>query len=437
MKRPNVQSLLRGYSYIFNNVEYANIFSLSFATSFLSAMLIPVFPLWVAKDIKVPLPSMFFLFAILGVCGAILNAVVGMVSDRIGRRKIFIEVALVLAAFRGLMYSFFPYVFIIIIMSSLTQISMGALPFAALNKKIEQKRHKRLKGLITASVRTSVSLGYVLGPFVGILLIINISFKMFFLIYGLAYFILFLIVKFNVLNMLYPRTNQVSNLSKPDELDKAKSCTQDVIIAPERKTIVPKPNKSNILAIIFSVASVIFLFAGNLTCNSLLTIYVDETFSRLAIAIVFGVGPVLEVFVFPLVGRLNDKFGVVKMVFIGAVSEIIYFALLAYVHNVYLIVLVQGFGTFYIAVLFSGAMMYIQNQIKQSIGFSSSVYFSAISIAKVIGNTLLGAMFIKYSYKECFLVLAFMTFIGLLFLICNELFIKKRGTDFRLKALLS
>lgn len=69
----------------------------------------------------------------------ILNIVLGYLSDKIDKQKIFIEAALLLSIGRGILYSFFPLVGVIIAASWLTQVSSGALSFAMLKEKILAK----------------------------------------------------------------------------------------------------------------------------------------------------------------------------------------------------------------------------------------------------------------------------------------------------------
>ncbi len=69
----------------------------------------------------------------------ILNIVLGYLSDKIDKQKIFIEAALLLSIGRGILYSFFPLVGVIIAASWLAQVSSGALSFAMLKEKILAK----------------------------------------------------------------------------------------------------------------------------------------------------------------------------------------------------------------------------------------------------------------------------------------------------------
>src|SRR5437763_14426471 len=159
-------------------------------------MFISIFPLWILNEVGESISSVFFILSIIGIVSALLNVFIGHITDLIGRRKLVIETGIILSALRAFLFCFFPYVGVIIGFSWITQIANGSLLFAILRDKIKSNGHITEQGIITSTVRTSISVGFIFGPWLGISLITLISFKMFFLIYGTAYLLLFLYVKF-------------------------------------------------------------------------------------------------------------------------------------------------------------------------------------------------------------------------------------------------
>lgn len=389
--------LVNSYALVLKDPDYRNLFILNFGLSVLGAMLVPVFPLWVLQKVKVSVSEVFFILAIVGVGSAILNIVLGYLSDKIGKQKIFIEAALLLSIGRGILYSFFPLVGVIIAASWLTQVSSGALSFAMLKEKILAKNQLPLEGQITSTVRAAVSIAFVVGPWLGITLVHLMSFETFYLLYAGLYFALYLIVKFKIQD----------------------SSTLVTARAEQQSSAVLK---SQLTPLALCLLLIVLLVAGNLSSSPLLVLELQNHASALAIGIVFGVGPFFEVIAFPLIGHLNDKIGTYKTLLLGGLIGVAYFYLLSLSLNVYFIITCQIIGTLYVATLFSTLMIYVQKVLGGKSGMSSSFYFSAVSLAGVFCNALLGTALAKFDYSVGFLILAAVAVCGIIVLLVARRF---------------
>ena len=184
---------------------------------------------------------------------------------------------------------------------------------------------------------------------------------MFFLIYGTAYLLLFLYVKFFLKDH-----SKIDNKSTK-----------------EKSKVV---NRKNTLKILTTSLIFVLLFTGSSANGSLLTLYADDLFSSWAIAAVISIGPIFEIIVLPLIGMVNDRIGTKKTMQLGGIGGVIYFCLLAINNDFYLLLFVQIFGTLYSAMLFTSLMIYIQETFKDRVGFASSVYFSGMSISTIAGR---------------------------------------------------
>lgn len=389
--------LFESYAQVLKDPDYRNLFILNFGLSVLGAMLVPVFPLWILQKVKVSVSEVFFILAIVGVGSAILNIALGYFSDKIGKQKIFIEAALLLSIIRGVLYSFFPLVSVIIAASWLTQVSSGALSFAMLKEKIIAKNHLAQEGQITSTVRAAVSIAFVVGPWLGITLVSLMSFEHFYLLYAALYLGLYLIVKFKIQD----------------------SATL-VTAAAESKALVSV--RKQILPLSLCMLLIVLLVAGNLSSSPLLVLELQNHAAAWAIGIVFGVGPFFEVIAFPLIGHLNDKIGTYKTLLLGGLIGVAYFYLLSLSLNVYFVISCQIIGTLYVATLFSTLMIYVQKVLGGKSGMSSSFYFSAVSLAGVFCNALLGTALAKFDYSVGFLILAAVATSGIIVLLVARRF---------------
>lgn len=391
------QMLVDSYALVLKDSDYRNLFILNFGLSVLGAMLVPVFPLWVLQKVKVSVSEVFFILAIVGVGSAILNIVLGYLSDKIGKQKIFIEIALLLSIVRGVLYSCFPFVSVIIAASWLTQVSSGALSFAMLKEKIIAKNQLALEGKITSTVRASISIAFVIGPWLGITLVHFMSFEKFYLLYAALYLGLYLIVKFKIQDSSTLSTSRAENHSQVNL-------------------------QKQFLNLSLCLLLIVLLVAGNLSSSPLLVLELQGHASTTAIGIVFGAGPFFEVIAFPVIGHLNDKIGTYKTLLLGGLIGVSYFYLLSLSINVYFVIFCQIIGTLYVATLFSTLMIYVQKVLGGKSGMSSSFYFSAVSLAGVFCNALLGTALAKFNYSVGFLILAVVAASGVVILLLARKF---------------
>lgn len=145
--------------------------------------------------------------------------------------------------------------------------------------------------------------------------------------------------------------------------------------------------------------------------------HVNELFVPWAISAVIGIGPIVEIVVFPLIGMLNDRIGTKETLLLGGITGVIYFILLSFNTNLFLLLLIQIFGTLYTAVLYISLMIYVQDTFKERTGFASSFFFSGMSLSMIIGNAILGSVLLKWGYNVGFLLLAGLTMLGVMAII--------------------
>ena len=232
----------------------------------IGAMLGPVFPLWILNVLHASVSRVFFIMAIMGAGTLALNVFAGHLTDVFGKRKLLMEFTFVLAAIRGVFYTFFPYVWVVIGTSWLTQLSTGASIFSVLVDKIRANGDEEREGIITSTVRTSVSIGYMLGPWLGIGLVSLVSYRIFFLCYAMLYLMLAVAVR-----VVVKDTKRINRKVK------------------EKISIGRTIWMSG-----FTGLLIIFLFAGNLTGPSLLALMLNKVTTKWMLAAAFGIGPLLE-----------------------------------------------------------------------------------------------------------------------------------------------
>ncbi|MCP1427469.1 SET family sugar efflux transporter-like MFS transporter [Paenibacillus sp. DS2363] len=399
-----MEQLLAGYKLIWKNSQYRSVFTILTIVSMFSAMSIPIFPLWIEEVAQLPRSYVFFTLALSGLATPILNVIAGYWTDRVGNRKVLLELALLLMVLQGIMYTLFPYAWSVIAITWLTQFAKSSLLFAMIEDQIIREGHEDKRGILTSTVRSGVSFGYIVGPFFGILLANVVTYKYFFLVYGVLHAFLFIGSRFYL------------------KKESRKRCNSH-----KRKARIEF--KKQFFIISFSVLMAVCLLSGNMSVSSLLSLSVNDFASPWVLAIIFGLPPIIEIFVFPIVGLINDKLGSYKTLLIGIVCEVIYFVMLFFLKNPTWIIFIQLFGTVYTVVLFSSLMIFIQTKLPGQTGLSSALYFSSMNSSRVLGQFILGFTVMRWGTYAGFLSLGLLALIGLVICIGLEMNFTSKKID--------
>jgi SET family sugar efflux transporter-like MFS transporter len=396
--------LVQGLTVVISEPDYRTIYIFTGLNALLSAMMRPILPLWIVHGLKISSSSVFFVLSAIGAVGMVTNLMLGHVSDILKRRKSLIELGVVLVAVRGFLFATVPSLASAII-GSVLKVSTTGLGFAALRDKMVNRDDIEREGIVIATVRTSASFGYMVGPVVAISLVSLLSFRGFFYLYGA--------ISLLALGYVHVYFQEKSPSQKTSALNDSQQHGSAI--------------ESGVFTVVVVAILVVLLLAGSNTSGSLLALYVDKKYSHWAVAAVFGVGPVFEMGVFPVVGMMNDRLGTQKMVLLGILGELIYFFALYFSRSLLALLVVQVFGTFYTAVLYSTLMTYVQNLFRHRAGFSSSLFFSLGSLSSVIGNLLIGSAVAQGSYRTGFLVLEGATIVALLIWFAYRYSVRRLG----------
>jgi len=301
---------------------------------------------------------------------------------------------MVLFCARDFLYCFFPNIFVIAATSWINEIKTGGLAFAVLQELIKKQAHESMQGFITSAVRTSISIGFIVGPWIGVNLVSFFSYSVFFIIHGIVYIFLLIFTHLTL--------------------------TEDPTLPRETAKVRWKLKSDELRLLLLTVIIIVLLSTGSQTSGALLVLVLDKLLEPWAIAAIISVGPIFEVLIIPLVGLLNDRIGTRKTLLLGGVAGTAYFLLLAISKTFVLLLLLQIFGTLYTAVLFTSLIFFVQNAFRDRLGFSSSLFFSGNSLSSIIGNALLGSVLVNWGYDVGFLFLGGMTLAGVFLVVSTR-----------------
>ncbi|MFB5759254.1 MFS transporter [Paenibacillus medicaginis] len=395
----------KSFSIIFSNKDYVYLSLINVLQGLLSAIIVPVFPLWVMNEVHVSVSHVFYLLSVIGLGNAVINTFVGSLSDKLGKRKLFFELSMCLSIIRNVLYAFFPYITVIIIASWITQLSASGITFAILDDKIKANGDENHSGIINSIIRGAISVGFILGPWVGTMLISIMSYRTFFILYAMCYLLLLLLIRY----LIHDSTK----------------------ITPKKEVIKNKKKESiRIRSVYLTVGVIIFtvlIYAGIQSINPLLTLYVNERYETWVIGALLGFSVVFEIPFFIIVGKMVDKIGTERTLYIGIISEILYFALLSISTNIYVLFALQILGAFHTVILFISVMIYIQSLFEGKTAFSTSMFFSILMVTGTLSNGLIGLV-LHSGYSKVFLLFAFCSLGGLTILLALSSYKRKQSS---------
>lgn len=273
------------------------VLTIGFVVSFSSGLLTPVLPIYL-ETLGILTSQIGILYSLTSISGAVSRIPLGIVSDKIGRKKVIIA-CLSLNAVSGILYIVMRQLNQLIILQILQGIVVGGfgpLMMAVASLCGPQKRSTRIMSYTTAT-----TLSFTLGMPLGSMLSAIFGFESMFMTY--AFFLLPAVLASLIL------------MSNPDQGSRERSRK---VIAKEKK---PKDRKS-ILTLIYSISPLlVFSFLYSFQYNAY-SPYIPLMISNLgvdlaSIGTIFLIGWITYVVVQMPAGKLSDRIGRTRIIILG------------------------------------------------------------------------------------------------------------------------
>jgi MFS family permease len=373
-----------------SHFDYLILLFIVFFQGIISGFIAPVFPLWLKNRYNVETSELFYVLALSGIGTALLNLIAGRISDKVGDRKRYFQITIVLAFLRSLLFAFQPDILLVIIVNWFTQISTSAVVFSLVSDKIKANPIDVKPGLINSIVRVSVAVGMALGQPLGLMTFGKLTSPHFFILYCLFFAVLFLIV-----------TLKLKNEARPVRIDK--SVKQ-----------LKKGTPIFVTVAIFLIVSLIY--CGNQSINTILVLHVSDKFSNQTLGSLLSFTVIGETICYLFAGKLLDKCGITKSLAIGIFCGCTYYTLLAFSNDLWQLYALQCVYVVQISIVFMSLMSYVQKLFQTEIGYANSVFFSSLIIASTTSNFYVGLMS-RFGTKTLLLSFAILMILGMLSLL--------------------
>jgi len=378
---------------IFRDSDYRAILVELFLLGVASGLVLPFVALWVTSDLHGTTGQAALIYVPAGIVAVVANIGAGIYSDKVGRRRGVILVALLCGGISRIGLAFATDYRVAIVLYALTGFSPFAIVFALLRDTIISRQSSATGdsgAFITTLERTAFSLGWLVGPVLGGFIIEYTGFGGLFLISG-ALFLLGLLWAFRTL------------------FDQPAISTRT--LTPLRKI---SAHDALVLGLLFIFG--LLLFAGDRGRVMFLTLHLigNLHFSVVQVSWAYFATVVSELLLMPLSGRLADRFGATRVAIAGVTAQAAFFFSLSIASTVWQILMLQVPYAFVVSTSNGIAIVLAQKSMPAEMSaVSTSTYMVSGGLAPILNSALIGTSVVAGSFPRMFDVLGLLASLSL------------------------
>jgi MFS transporter, SET family, sugar efflux transporter len=347
---------------------------------------LPFLALWLTNDLHATLRDVGLLRTASGVVTLGWALLAARVTDRTSRRRAWIIGTLLLEGTAWLLLTQLTAIGIAIAVATLGNLSALALLFASLADWTAERRSPG-SGSVQSTVRMFFSLGWLVGPALGGLL-----------------------MSLGGAKALFALTGSVTLLA-------AAVAARSLADAPRQ----PRPERATEgrtrgrELVIFCVALGLAFGADGATRTTLLPVYLTDALgvSLPSYGVMLTVAIVLELPAFVVAGRLADRFGTARVVGGGLLALALTSAMLAAFPRFWAVVAAEGIRVVYVAAVHGCAMIHLQRLLPGRSGLAMALYATAFQLAPAIAAPLLSVASTRLGWAPTFALCGLLAFTAL------------------------
>lgn len=323
----------------------------------------PYLALYCTEDLGMSAGAFGVFTAVSSLSGVAANTFIGKYSDRSMNRKIIITLATMSSALGYMSYPVFNnFILLLVIVSFFSGLGAAAMPqIYAYAQESANEGHSDDKTFAMSTLRSLVSLGFLVGPLIGTIILGVVGYKGLFLGTSAIFVAIASIV------LLFLPNRRAIHVIKPNHTNKS---------VVNRKQLK------------YSLAAFILLFAVN-TINGIVTplFMVNELHgSHTDVGLVVSICAGLEIPIMIALGALGRKLSNHLLMISACMIAIIYNLVLIVATDSWQIVAAQLCQSIFVAIVMGNGMSYFTELLPDSPGMSSTIYYNGSIIGRLLGN---------------------------------------------------
>ncbi|MDR5741465.1 MULTISPECIES: sugar efflux transporter [unclassified Caballeronia] len=334
--------------------------------------------------------------------GVLASALAGKWTDRHGRHRMLLMSALIASSLGFLLLCLLrSYASLLVIGIVFLGVGSSAmsLVFSFARVALPVTSHAE-RSLALATLRTVLSMAWVFGPSVGALVLAGAGF------HGLF---VFAAVSFAACSVIVWRMKDAARISasaEPHYAGDPASSLEVTTMTEHAHPAEPHPEMEGTRAQIWRAAIALTLIglAANATMI-VLPLYVVQGLrgTQIDVSIMLGLGAFLEIPMMLALGARGARLDKQRWLAACAVVHVVYFVAVSASQTVHLLIPMQAFNAFVVAVTSCLGMVYIQDMMPRNPGAATALFFNASRVGSILSGVLSGALVAAMGYRITFL----------------------------------
>ncbi|MEH6453323.1 MAG: sugar efflux transporter [Psychromonas sp.] len=190
------------------------------------------------------------------------------------------------------------------------------------------------------------------------------------------------------------------------------------------KVITAEQQKSNLQwhrspSIFFYLLACLFMFSASYMYNTTIPLYltIELSLSSQWAGYLMGTAAFLEIPFMVLAGIYGARLGYKRLMYVGLLSGIIFYAGLLLTNNIMILMALQFFNGVFIAIIATLGMLLIQDMMKHEMGTATTLFNSAQMMSALLGSLVVGVTAQFISYYAVFVVAIVLVVLAMLSLL--------------------
>lgn len=350
----------------------------------------PYLSLYATEVLGMSMGTFGVFMAVSSLGGVLVNSLIAKRSDSGLDRKWLIILAMLSSALGYVSYLLFDhFIILLIVITFFIGLGAPAMPqIYAYAQESAVASHTNDNTFAMSILRSLVSLGFLIGPLVGTVIMGVLGYKALFL--GTSF--IYVTIAFLVFFFLQRRK------SVHQSKDKVQSAHTSSL-----------KNKKIMLPFI----SFIFLFAVNAinTINTPLFIVHELQGTPMDVGLVVSISACLEIPIMLVLGSLGKKISNHTLLIMGCFVGIFYYAILSLSSHSWQLIAAQLLQAIYVAIVMGNGLSYFTDVLPHSPGLSATLYYNGSIIGRLVGNMgggiLAQIIGFRHVYLMCIVVMIF------------------------------
>lgn len=325
----------------------------------------PYLSLYCTEEIGMSAGAFGVFMAVSSLSGVVVNSLIAKRSDGGLDRKVIIILAMISSALGYASYLVFHnFLILLIVVTFFNGVGAASMPqiYAYAQESANESKSDD-KTFAMSALRSLISLGFLIGPLVGTIILEYLGYK------GLFWgtFSIFLIIAALVYLFLQkPKEIQVN--AKSEKSKGSYSLQSRQIMSP--------------------LVAFIFLFAVNAIngINTPLFVVNDLKGTHTDVGLVVSISAGLEIPIMLLLGALSKKISNHSLMIYGCLVSVIYYIILSVSSNSWQLIAAQLLQATSVAILMGNGLSYFADLMPDSPGLSTTIYSNGSTIGRLIGN---------------------------------------------------